>query len=400
MGVVEIVIVCVAVGWVAMSCGRGARCLWRVPVKLLAIGAICAGIFVFAHRAKRHHEPTVAVPRNIEAAFDGDRVVVSRPGPDRRHREVYYDLQSYDAEAAAPAAPIVVKPPHINIAPHIKPPHIKPPHIDPVVEPRIDINPDLPFDRDFGLDLDFQKVQTDPPRWMLISLGAVLVIGGWMLLTRDRSRPFALKAVTALGLAATVFVLWSFFYIPAGQTSGHGSRDRVVRVSSDEQEHEIAQSATAPAPAEKSHKAKRPMRRGKPVERNVARHDVDELPPRAGEIPVAAELARQAPAASQPPAETPEAPAESPEAKPAAAAPAAAPSVAEATAPPASEPAAAPTPPAEPVAAVPASAPAPRKRPPRRLPQISLHRPLRRKHPPRASICISRVPIGWKCPVR
>ena len=177
MGVMEIVIVCVAVGWVAMSCGRGAmRCLWRVPVKLLAIGAICAGVFVFTHRAHRHHEPAVAAPRNIEAAFDGDRVVVSRPGPDRRHREVYYDLQSYDAEAAAPARPIV-----------IEPPRIKPPRI--VVEPRIDIDPDLPFDQDFDLDLDFQKVQTDPPRWMLISLGAVLVIGGWMLLTRDRSRP-------------------------------------------------------------------------------------------------------------------------------------------------------------------------------------------------------------------
>ena len=125
--------------------------------------------------------------------------------------------------------------------------------------------------------------------------------------------------MTALGLAATAFVLWSFFYIPAGPTSGHGSRDRVVRVSSDEQEHEIAQSATAPAPAAKPHKAKRPTRRDKPVERNVARHDADELPPRAGEIPVAAELARQAPDASQPPAETPEAAAEAPEEKPASA---------------------------------------------------------------------------------
>jgi hypothetical protein len=216
------------------------------------------------------------------------------------------------------------------------------------------------------------------PRWMLVSLVTVIVISGVLLARRDRIRPVTIKLFTALGIAAGCFALVSFFGTPPRDFD---TRHHVVRVvGHDHVVHdpplprhpgEVARRPAAPEPpvvpdaarkprnAKRTTHAKRPTYRG---ERSVKHESSleEDLPPRAGEIPVAAELAaasEDSPSASK--SSTPQAAAvEAPPATENSAA-AAAPS-AEVAAPPAETPA--PSTPAaasEAAAAEPASAPAP-----------------------------------------
>lgn len=190
--------------------------------------------------------------------------------------------------------------------------------------------------------------------WMFVLMGTVLIIGGSLLFSRDRTRPVAFKAFTVLGIAAILYIVTAFF-----SSSSHRvvpGRDTVVRLEPVNAERS-APPELMTRPSRPKH-AKRPKSR---PQRPVAERVSEELPARAGEIPVAAELAHDdvraeatpeavtAPEAASAP-ETSAAPAatDSPPAPETPAEPVAPP----APAPPAAEPpAAAPAPPAEPAAA-------------------------------------------------
>lgn len=209
------------------------------------------------------------------------------------------------------------------------------------------------------------------PKWVLISLGSGLVILGALLFGRGGNRPVALKAVTLLGVGAILYSVATFIGHPTWHSRSH--RDsRVVRLEA----RDVV--ATRDVRTERhTGRARRPsLRPERPTGDDERRRE--ELPPRAGEIPVSAELkarASVAPAPESTPASTSEpaaAPAVAPEPAPVAAPQppeAAAKPVEEPPAPPAapaagapestvSEPAAPATPPAEPAASAPETLPA------------------------------------------
>jgi hypothetical protein len=216
--------------------------------------------------------------------------------------------------------------------------------------------------------------------WIFVLMGTVLIIGGSLLFSRDRTRPVAFKAFTVLGIAAILYIVTAFFSSSSHRAPrGHDTVVRLERVSDDRPAR--PEVAARPARPERPKHAKRPKSR---PQRPVAERVSEELPPRAGEIPVAAELAHDevraavvpeagvAPAATNSPAaaETPAEPAAPPVAEapaeptaPAAAAseaPAAASAPATAseapTQPPAAEPAQTPSAPASALAPEPPSA--------------------------------------------
>lgn len=61
-------------------------------------------------------------------------------------------------------------------------------------------------------------------RWMFVLMGTVLIIGGSLLFSRDRTRPVAFKAFTLLGIAAILYIVVAFFntasqrVVPARET--------------------------------------------------------------------------------------------------------------------------------------------------------------------------------------
>lgn len=117
------------------------------------------------------------------------------------------------------------------------------------------------------------------PKWVLISLGTVLIISGSLLAGRERIRPLAIKAITALGIAAILFSVVSFF----GSLPHHApQRVRVVPVA---MSRDVAAS---------------PVKGPSETDESILR-----LPKRTGEIPVQAELAKNEPNPAQP-ATTPE----------------------------------------------------------------------------------------------
>jgi hypothetical protein len=124
-------------------------------------------------------------------------------------------------------------------------------------------------------------------RGLLILLGSGLIILGAMLFGRDRTRPFALKALTFLGVGAIIFSVASFFGEPPRAEPTvrmvHAERHRV-----EPEEHRIAKRPNRPT------RAKRPaLRPDRPSSSLPAEESLDDfLPPRAGEIPVAVELAK------------------------------------------------------------------------------------------------------------
>lgn len=268
---------------VVLIAGCGLRCVshrpWRtIPLMILGALAVIGGVRLIHSRTDSHHD--VARQR-----LDSIREEVHERVRDKIHRDV---------------------------AVRVAPPQVEVPDVVRVQLPRIEFGHDFPFDQE---TTDFHVTQTrdDTSNLMLVALGAVLVIGGVMLFARGRLGGAVLKTVTLVGLIAAGSILYSNFKSPLHypvRTVSH-STDRVIKDTED---------AAAPAepapPAEpaRPRRAKRPMdRSARPV---VREHDSDELPPRAGEIPVAAELASEAkspepkaPEAPAPAAPAPEAPA-------------------------------------------------------------------------------------------
>ncbi len=135
-------------------------------------------------------------------------------------------------------------------------------------------------------------------KWVLISLGTVLVITGALLAGRGRARPVVLKAFTVLGLAAASYALVTFVTsTPRHTWDNNGDRivknDRTVRIGVDSRNDD--EPSPPPTPPKKP---KRPARAKRPTSRPERHESTEELitkmPPRAGEIPVADELAKVA----------------------------------------------------------------------------------------------------------
>jgi hypothetical protein len=148
------------------------------------------------------------------------------------------------------------------------------------------------------------------PKWMLISLGTILIICGAMLAGRGRTGPKAITAATVLGIGAILFSVVSFFSSPTPRASNSAVHDRVIKVARSER---AAASSSARAPSSSARapsadddssvprhpkKPKRPPRAKRPASRPDRRAESDddllaELPKRAGEIPVEVELAAE-----------------------------------------------------------------------------------------------------------
>jgi hypothetical protein len=152
------------------------------------------------------------------------------------------------------------------------------------------------------------RIATGHKVWMILS-GTVLIIVGALLFSRERTRPVAFRAFTWLGLAAVVFSLVSFFGTPPRYMA---HRDRVIKLDKDKIDTRLERAEAAPPRATKTKRvarAKRPLSR--PERSTEANDAIEQLPARAGEIPVAAELAKTEarPAAPEPaaaPAPTPD----------------------------------------------------------------------------------------------
>jgi hypothetical protein len=247
------------IGGIAMFCGgcrrkgKGGR---PTALSLIAVAAIVGGVIMFAHKADDRHE--------ARTALRFDRVNLGERIRDNITREVREGLGELD-------------------------------ELDDIND---ELEEHLGHGFPFGDHDSFDNDNRGFGRAGMIALGSVLLICGWLLFNRDRSRPFATKAVTVLGLAATGVILFSFV---RGQSEPRhfADQDTVVRVSADDvvAVPRAERPEAPPAPP-------RPIRRAKrPIARSERGHDVaDQLPPRAGEIPVTAELAKasDAPAAPQP----------------------------------------------------------------------------------------------------
>lgn len=127
------------------------------------------------------------------------------------------------------------------------------------------------FDDGSGVVADPLAVK--PDRWVFIVLGTALVILGSLVFGRGRTRPVALRAVTFLGVAAILYAVVTFFGQPP-----RGSRHDARMVSVERRREAELEARQAATRALESPRPDRP----------------DALPPRAGEIPVSAELAREA----------------------------------------------------------------------------------------------------------
>lgn len=92
------------------------------------------------------------------------------------------------------------------------------------------------------------EIHADQPTWMMVALGAVLVICGGLLATRRRPHSAAHKVLTVVGVAATGLIVLAVFN-PRTRHASHDP-DRVVRAVASA--HEPASTVV------KAHKAKRP----------------------------------------------------------------------------------------------------------------------------------------------
>ncbi|HEX3728026.1 MAG TPA: hypothetical protein VHV08_17365 [Pirellulales bacterium] len=130
----------------------------------------------------------------------------------------------------------------------------------------------------------------------MIALGSVLVIAGWLLVKRERTRPGAIKALALLGSAASGVVLVSFL-LSAPHYAGEGpllvSHDRIVKdpaaaapVGADDDDTPVPKRAKRPKHAARGKRANSPAEHAETEDELLAR-----LPRRAGEIPVDVELA-------------------------------------------------------------------------------------------------------------
>ena len=143
---------------------------------------------------------------------------------------------------------------------------------------------------DFDPSIDFApRVEHDlfvlhNDRWVFIVLGSGLVILGVLMFGRGGTRPVALKAVTVLGVGAILFAVVTFFGQPPKSTR---VEHRMVNLERHRNAHRAEPRLADPG---RPSRAKRPtLRPARPAD---GEKSIDVLPPRAGEIPVATELAR------------------------------------------------------------------------------------------------------------
>ncbi len=152
-----------------------------------------------------------------------------------------------------------------------------------------------------SLEDDFDPLAGHEPRvvrysaprlGMFILLGAGLIILGAMLFGRDRQRPFALRAITWLGIGAILFAVANFFV--EGPRADRVSR-RVVDAHDRRAEAERA-SRKSPRPGRAKRPALRPERPllGSSTGDSSRGETASLLPPRAGSIPVEIEIAKAA----------------------------------------------------------------------------------------------------------
>jgi hypothetical protein len=203
----------------------------------MVLAAIVVGAYFFTHRSEARHE--------VIAARHDHAVALSERIRDQVHRDVRRGLRDLDEISQV----------------------------------------DVRFDRDFPFEdgsfaYEPHAEKTKNVHVGAIALGAVLVICGWLLFNRERSRPLAHKVLTTVGLLATGAVLFSF--LRSDHEVRHvQSHDVVVKLAPEDVAAVWSTSKPKEAPsAPDIRHAKRPVPR-----------DVDELPPRAGEIPVHSELA-------------------------------------------------------------------------------------------------------------
>ena len=174
-----------------------------------------------------------------------------------------------------------------------------------VIEPPVkfsEVFHDVHFDEDFirgefvdphleGHVIVEDSVRLAPEAWIIV-LGSGLIILGAMLFGRERTRPFALKALTFLGVGAIIFAVVSFF----------GDAPRSPRLAQRAVRHEVRSHEDGPARrpsiVSRNSRARRPSIR---PERPAPGEEPEEirLPERAGEIPVSVEV--EEPKAPEPP---------------------------------------------------------------------------------------------------
>ena len=187
-----------AAAWLLVVCIRRRKPGFSA-LTVLGVGTIVAGLAVFGMRSSREVSHVVVVPPRIHLASfeDGDLVKVESPRPE------------------------------------------------------VQFHRGFPFGSDGDFDVDFDG----PPKWMIISMGTLLVIAGSLLAGRERTRPAAMKAFTLLGVGAIVYSVVSFFGSPPRIVPGE---ERVVRVSQ-------SSVRERPEPAIEEHRAKRPSRAKRPA---------------------------------------------------------------------------------------------------------------------------------------
>lgn len=154
---------------------------------------------------------------------------------------------------------------------------------------------DVRTNRDIWAGPADQHVDVD--RWVFITLGSGLVILGALFFGRGGTRPVALKAVTLLGIGAIVYAVVTFLGQPPRQSRDHA---RMVRLVTRDIPRLTRHEDRTP---ERHSRAKRPSLR--PMRPTGDEDQTLELPPRAGEIPVSAELARPASTSETAPKSTP-----------------------------------------------------------------------------------------------
>jgi len=121
--------------------------------------------------------------------------------------------------------------------------------------------------------------------WACIAAGVVALIIGSVLVRRGRGAR-TIKLISLLGVGAIIYSVVSFFDNPPRTIA---SRDRVIK-SSDTVNRDESRTVVRPEKPKRTQRAKRPTSRPR-QEGEAASAKIDELPPRSGEIPVAAELA-------------------------------------------------------------------------------------------------------------
>ena len=202
---------------------RGSR---GTAVKLVALAGIIGGAYFLTHRSESRHE--VVVARHDQAVAVSERI----------HEQVKRDVQRGLRD------------------------------LDEI--PNVDLHFDsgFPFE-DGGFDHSTHVNETKTIHFGGIALGAVLLICGWLLFNRERSRPVAHKVLTTVGLLATGAILFSFLRSDH-QTRHVPSRDVVVKLAPEDVGHVLTPTSTKEdTSASNIRRARRPVPR-----------DVDELPPR------------------------------------------------------------------------------------------------------------------------